>query len=145
MDKVANTVGHYDAYRRKLDSLNELNLLMPELNDELNSGNEIYKEDANKLVRNISADLFYIDTPYNSRQYSDAYHLLENIAEWEKPELIGVAKKMIDRSHIKSDYCTMKAASAFEDLISNIKAKYILVSYNNMAQKGDGFQCKNFL
>jgi len=138
MDKVANTVGHYDAYRRKLDSLTELKLLLPEFNDELNSGNEIYKEDANELVRNIRADLFYIDTPYNSRQYGDAYHLLENIAEWKKPELVGVAKKMVDRSHIKSDYCTMKATSAFEDLVSNIKGNYILVSYNNMAQKGVG-------
>lgn len=138
MDKVANTVGHYDAYRRKLDSLNELKLLLPEFTDELNSQNEIYKEDANELVRNISADLFYIDTPYNSRQYGDAYHLLENIAEWEKSELVGVAKKMVDRNHIKSDYCTMKATSAFEDLVSNIKGRYILVSYNNMAQKGVG-------
>src|SRR5690625_3419132 len=42
MEKVANTVGHYDAYRRKLDSLNEIKLLIPEFNDELNSGNEIY-------------------------------------------------------------------------------------------------------
>lgn len=138
MDKVANTVGHYDAYRRKLDTLNELRLLVPELNDELNEGNEIYMEDANELVRTIRADLFYIDTPYNSRQYGDAYHLLENIAEWKKLELVGVAKKMVDRSHIKSPYCTMKATSAFKDLISNINGKYILVSYNNMAQKGVG-------
>lgn len=138
MDKVANTVGHYDAYRRKLDSIKEIKLLMPEFNDGLNNGNKIFKEDANELVRKISADLIYIDTPYNSRQYGDAYHLLENIAEWEKPDLVGVAKKMIDRSHIKSDYCTMKATSAFADLISNIKGKYILVSYNNMAQKGVG-------
>src|SRR5699024_2594841 len=116
MDKVANTVGHYDAYRRKLDSLKEIKLLMPEFNDMLNSGNKIYKEDANELVRKINADLFYIDTPYNSRQYGDAYHLPENIVEWEKPELVGVAKKMMDRSHIKSDYCTMKATSAFADL-----------------------------
>lgn len=138
MDKVANTVGHYDAYRRKLDSIKEIKLLIPEFNDELNNGNKIFKEDANELVRKISADLFYIDTPYNSRQYGDAYHLLENIAEWEKPDLVGVAKKMIDRSHIKSDYCTMKATNAFADLISNIEGKYILVSYNNMAQKGVG-------
>jgi len=138
MDKVANTVGHYDAYRRKLDSLNELKLLLPEFTDELNSQNKIYRGDANELVKNIYADLFYIDTPYNSRQYGDAYHLLENIAEWKKPELVGVAKKMIDRTHIKSDYCTMKATSSFEDLISNIRGKYILVSYNNMAQKGVG-------
>lgn len=138
MDKVANTVGHYDAYRRKLDNIKNINLLVPEFNDTLNYGNQIYKEDANDLVRKISADLFYIDTPYNSRQYGDAYHLLENISEWNKPEVVGVAKKMIDRSHIKSDYCTMKATEAFTDLISNIDGKYILVSYNNMAQKGAG-------
>lgn len=32
----------------------------------------------------------------------------------------------------------MKATKAFEDLITNINGKYILVSYNNMAQKGVG-------
>lgn len=138
MDKVANTVGHYDAYRRKLDSLNDIKLLVPDINDSLNNGNEIYQEDANELVRKITADLFYIDTPYNSRQYGDAYHLLENIAEWKKPEVTGVAKKMVNRAHIKSDYCTMRAPKAFEDLISNINGKYILVSYNNMAEKGVG-------
>lgn len=138
MDKVANTVGHYNAYRRKLDSLREIKLLVPDVNDKLNRENRVFNMDANELVREISADLVYIDTPYNSRQYGDAYHLLENIAEWQEPEVSGVAKKMINRSHIKSDYCTMKATKAFEDLITNINGKYILVSYNNMAQKGVG-------
>ena len=100
--------------------------------------NEIYKKDANELVKEISPDLTYIDTPYNSRQYGDAYHLLENLATWKKPEVFGVAKKMKDRKNIKSDYCTVKAPKAFEDLINNIDSKYILVSYNNMAQKGAG-------
>ena len=138
MDKVANTVGHYDAYRRKLDSVKKIRLLIPEYNDEFNEGNLIFKEDANQLIRKIHADLVYIDTPYNSRQYGDAYHLLENIAEWKQPEVTGVAKKMVDRNHLKSDYCTIKATNAFHDLVSHIDAKYILVSYNNMAQKGVG-------
>jgi adenine-specific DNA-methyltransferase len=138
MDKVANTVGHYDAYRRKLDSTKHIKLLVPEYKDELNTGNIIFQEDANQLVRRIKADLVYIDTPYNSRQYGDAYHLLENVAEWKKPTVTGVAKKMIDRQQIKSDYCTAKAPVAFSDLISNIDSKYILVSFNNMAQKGVG-------
>jgi adenine-specific DNA-methyltransferase len=63
--------------------------------------------------------------------------LLENIARWEKPSVTGVARKM-DRTNLKSDYCTSKAALAFEDLIQNINARYILLSYNNMAQKGHG-------
>ena len=54
----------------------------------------------NILVKNIECDLLYLDPPYNSRQYSDAYHLLENVARWEKPEVYGVARKM-DRSSLK--------------------------------------------
>lgn len=136
MDKVANTVGHYDAYRKKMDSFQPLELRMPEYR--VNKENLIFCEDANKLVRKIKADLVYIDTPYNSRQYGDAYHLLENIIEWKKPKVEGVAKKMVDRSSIKSDYCMKQAPETFEDLIQNIDAKYILVSYNNMAKKGNG-------
>ena len=54
--------------------------------------------------------------PYNSRQYCDAYHLLENVASWEKPEVFGVAKKM-DRSNLNSKYCTHTASKQLEDLI----------------------------
>ena len=96
-----------------------------------NINNEQYNTDTNELVKKIEADLVYIDPPYNSRQYCDAYHLLENVACWKKPDVEGTARKM-DRSHLKSDYCTRSAPKAFEDLIDNIKAKYILVSYNNM-------------
>jgi hypothetical protein len=33
------------------------------------------------------------------------------------------------RTSLKSDYCTSKAAEAFEDLIQNTNARYILLSY----------------
>lgn len=93
MDKIANTCGHYDAYRQGADLDKELVLLMPELTPN-SINNEQYNIDTNKLVREIRADLVYIDPPYNSRQYCDAYHLLENVACWKKPEVEGVARKM---------------------------------------------------
>ena len=136
-DKIANTCGHYDAFRRGVEFEKKLELSVPLPTDNLNAKNACYNEDTNELVKRISADLMYIDPPYNSRQYCDAYHLLENIARWEKPEVVGVARKM-DRTQLKSDYCTNKATAAFENLIKNINAKYILLSYNNMAQKGNG-------
>ena len=43
----------------------------------------------------------------------------------------------MDRTALKSDYCTQKATVAFENLIDSIHAKYILLSYNNMANKGN--------
>lgn len=137
-DKAANTCGHYDAYRETLDNIKELELLMPNINDDANINNQIYNCDANVLVKEVQADVTYIDTPYNSRQYGDAYHLLENIAENKKPELQGKAKKIKQRSHIKSNYCTVKAVDTFRDLIENVRTKHILVSYNNMAKKGNG-------
>lgn len=136
MDRIANTVGHYDAYRKNIKFGKELHLgiMLPDKN--LNKNNKCYNKDANELVKSIECDLVYLDPPYNSRQYSDAYHLLENIARWEKPEVFGVARKM-DRKLIKSSYCTIEATQKFRELIENTNARYILLSYNNMSEKGD--------
>ena len=136
MDKIANTVGHYDAYRKNIDFEKKLvlNVLLPE--EMVNSNNICYNLDANKLIKSIKGDLLYLDPPYNSRQYCDAYHLLENVARWEKPEVYGVAKKM-NRTLLKSDYCMITATKAFEELIERADTKYILLSYNNMSNKGN--------
>ncbi|MFA5024671.1 MAG: transcriptional repressor LexA [Patescibacteria group bacterium] len=135
IDKVANTVGHYETYRKKLDTIQSLRLLVPNIDIKNNANNEIYQKDANQLIREIVCDVLYIDPPYNSRQYGDSYHLLENIVTWKKPKVEGVGKKMIDRNHLKSRYCLKGAVYAFEDLIQNAKAKHILVSYNNTGEK----------
>ena len=136
-DKVANTVGHYDAFRRTLDMLNPIELRVPDVDYACNANNRIYREDANTLIRKISCDVLYIDPPYNSRQYSDAYHLIENLAEWNKPEVTGIGKKM-DRSYIKSNYCLKGAIHAFTDLIKHADCKHILLSYNNTGDSKNG-------
>lgn len=135
MDKVANTVGHFDAFRKHMDSYKRIFLKTPDFN--INNENQLFNEDANQLVRKIKADLVYIDTPYNSRGYESAYHVLENVMEWKKPAVEGVAMKAVNRSEKSSDYTKSKAPEAFDDLISHINAQYILVSYNNMAKKGN--------
>lgn len=136
MDKIANTCGHYDAYRKNVKFEKSLELFVPLAKVQNNENNLCFNMDANDLVKDIYADLVYIDPPYNSRQYCDAYHLLENVALWQKPEVHGVARKM-DRKNMKSQYCTKNATLVFERLINDIKAKYILFSYNNMETKGN--------
>lgn len=127
IDKIANTVGHYDAYIKKRPEINKLtiDLIRPQKIKEV----EIFREDANSLVKRLRADVVYIDPPYNSRQYSRFYHLLETLVKWDKPELYGVALK--PKPENTSDYCRKKAPEVFEDLINNLKCKYIAVSYNN--------------
>lgn len=139
MDHIANTVGHYDAYRMDGDLNKKLTLKMLNVGSlSQNKNNEVFNEDANDLVKKIESDVVYIDPPYNSRQYCDAYHLLENVAIWDKPDVFGVAKKMKRGKNIKSDYCTQKAPTSFDNLIQNINSKFIIVSFNNMGTKGAG-------
>lgn len=83
-----------------------------------------------QLAPRINCDLAYLDPPYNSRNYCDAYHLLENVAMWKKPKVEGVARKM-DRSSMKSEYCKSTANLALEDLVNKLNCRYILMSYNN--------------
>jgi len=135
LDRIANTVGHYDAYR-KIDIPKKPLILCPLDLRITKNKSVIYKQDANELVKTIKADVVYIDPPYNSRQYSDAYHLLENIAEWKKQPVHGVAKK-VDRAHLKSKYNLKTAGEAFSDLIDKIDARYILISYNDMGASGN--------
>ncbi len=127
-DKSANTVGHYDAFRKKIKIKDKFifKLIEPIVH---NSKVQIFREDANELVRKIKFDICYIDPPYNSRQYSRFYHVLENLTQWKKPKLFGEALKPEPEN--MSEYCKIKAPEKFRELIENIDSKYIAVSYNN--------------
>lgn len=127
IDRLANTVGHFDAYIRKPIPKKPLNFrLIQTKNFE---GVKIYREDANKLANRLKGDIAYIDPPYNSRQYSRFYHIYENLVKWQKPELHGVALKPDPEN--MSVYCTARAKYAFKDLVENLDVKYLAVSYNN--------------
>lgn len=131
-DRSANTVGHYEAYIKKenLRSTFKFELIQPIISDASDYRNiKIYREDANELAKKIKCDIVYVDPPYSSRQYSRFYHVLENLVEWKKPELYGVALK--PKAENMSSYCSSKAIDSFTDLIGSLKCKYILVSYNN--------------
>lgn len=135
LDRIANTVGHYDAYRKVDIALRRLELRPLTIHNHKFSA-KVFNKDANELAKVVRADVVYIDPPYNSRQYSDSYHLLENVATWKKEEVHGIAKK-IDRTHLKSKYSLKSASHAFSDLINSLDTKYILVSYNDMGTSGD--------
>lgn len=127
VDKIANTVGHYDAYIRKDPKTKKLFLKM--IHQIKSKKVKIYRKDANDLVNKMYADIVYIDPPYNSRQYSRFYHLLENLVKWEKPILSGIALK--PPSELASEYSKSNAPKVFSNLVQNLRCKFIIVSYNN--------------
>ena len=139
MDKIAHTCGHYDAYRKGVESGRHLFFEMIDVSIKPVQNNVCYNDDSNRIVKeqNLSHNMIaYIDPPYNSRNYSDLYHVLENVARWEKPEVFGVAKKM-DRTNLKSKYCSKSAIEAFEELVLSLNCKCIILSYNNTAKKAN--------
>ncbi|MWV61325.1 DNA methyltransferase [Helicobacter saguini] len=133
VDKIANTVGHYDAFRKNVALKNRFNfeLIKPLKSDKKI---EIFREDSNILAREIlesKIDIAFLDPPYNSRQYSRFYHFLETLTLNNKPQLFGVAKK--PKPQNLSKYCTKEAKNTFKDLIQNLAkiSKFIIVTYNN--------------
>ena len=140
MDKISHTCGHYDSFIRDGQYSGSLELRMPDNDYLVNPHNRILCADSNLIADCDEVDVAYLDPPYNSRQYCDAYHLLENIAMWEKPRVFGVARKM-DRTEMKSQYCKSDgAAKALRDLVQKLRCRYILFSYNNNGKK---LQCRS--
>jgi len=134
IDRLANTVGHFEAYIKKPIEKKHFNLRL--INPQTFSKVEIYSKEANTLAKEIKSDLVYIDPPYNSRQYSRFYHLYENLVKWNKPKVFGAALK--PKVENMSAYCTVRAKASFEDLIKNLNTRYIAVSYNNTYNSKSG-------
>ena len=128
-DKIAQTVGHYDAFLNR-ESIDKPLVFRAPLPVGSGSIHAVFNDDANLVVKANSTEVLYLDPPYNSRQYSDAYHVLENIARWDKPEVFGVARKM-DRTQMKSKYSTRAVGEAFSELIQSANADLIVMSYSN--------------
>ena len=96
------------------------------------TSNTIFQEDANLLVDKLPmVDLCYLDPPYNQHPYGSNYFMLNCIAKNEKPLNISTVSG-IPNDWQRSDYnSTKKNKAALIDLIGRIKAKYILLSFNN--------------
>ncbi|MFA6417261.1 MAG: DNA adenine methylase [Patescibacteria group bacterium] len=127
VDKIANTVGHFDAYFQ--NKIPVEGFYMKSIDPVISKNVSIFREDANILIKKIKSDIIYIDPPYNSRQYSRFYHILETLTKWDKPKLYGVALKPEPEN--MSDYCRSSAVNKFAELIKDANAKFLVVSYNN--------------
>lgn len=139
MDRIANTCGHYDAYRRNAPYTKNFKMLPLNLSKKPRYDTILLNGDSNKLAiegKLPYVDCVYCDPPYNSREYCDLYHVLENVACWKKPAVIGITRKM-DRSSLKSQYCSKSASSALEELINALNCKYIILSYNNTGNRAN--------
>ncbi|MFQ3610707.1 MAG: DNA adenine methylase [Fimbriimonadales bacterium] len=130
-DKVDSTTGIQMAFLKEWAprSYNDLILEYPPL---LPGKGKAFQADATELVEQVEADLFYIDPPYNQHSYIGNYHVWETLVLWDNPATYGVAQKRVDVRRRASDFNSKRRAhEVFADMISRIRAKHLVVSFND--------------
>lgn len=129
---ISNIAGTYGAFLKHWDHRSKNRIALKRFDVISNDKkNKSYNEDSNELIKKISGDILYIDPPYNHRQYSSNYHLLETIARYDRPEVKGVTGVRSDKSLFSNFSSVPKVHKAFSDLIENADFKVIVVSYSN--------------
>ena len=93
---------------------------------------KVYREDANKLVKNLpEVDLAYLDPPYNQHPYGSNYFMLNLLVDYKRPDAISNVSG-IPEAWFRSAYNKKQMAKeALFGLIKDLKAKYILISFNS--------------
>ncbi len=93
---------------------------------------EVFQEDANKLATKLpDVDLAYLDPPYNQHPYSSNYFMLNLINDYKKPketsQVSGIPTDWNKSAYNKK----ITALTQMKNLCENLKAKYILISFNS--------------
>ena len=128
----ANISGVYAAFHKKWDNRALKTMFLREPEIVINKkDNFCFCGDTRFILDKINADIFYLDPPYNQRQYAPNYHLLETIACYDNPEIKGISG-MRDYSKQKSRFCNQQTAlDELEFFVKNGKYRYLVLSYNN--------------
>jgi adenine-specific DNA-methyltransferase len=134
-DRVDSTCGLQMAYLRQWAprAHNDLKLRMPNLLHSSAFGKcKAYNKDAHEIAQELSADITYLDPPYNQHSYLSNYHIWESLVTWDKPPVYGTACKRIDCKDRKSDFNSKKhCALAFKDVYTDVDSGIIIVSFND--------------
>ncbi len=124
----------------------KIELPFPVFSD-FNCKSRVFSQDANSLVldetlyskeftRDGVFDLAYFDPPYNQHPYGSNYFMLNLIADYQRPDAEKISRVSgIPKDWNRSDYNKKrKTSQVFLDLVRNVRARYVLVSFNS-----DGF------
>lgn len=152
LDTVDNTIGHYASYLSSWSSrsFNKLHLQVPLITFPKKGKTEVLRKDILEAIKDREFDLAYLDPPYGSNnkkmpssrvRYSAYYHLWTTVIKNDKPTLFGKAQRREDTRDLISnspyeDYHTDEngrhiALNELEKLIHEIRAHYVLLSYNS--------------
>jgi adenine-specific DNA-methyltransferase len=146
-----NTSGTFNSYHKKdgvghfggkgenalTRIMGEIELPVPVFSYQPETVVEIYNKDANRLVEELVQrgewfDVAYLDPPYNKHPYGTNYFMLNIINRWNPEMEIPDNHRGQPDDWTRSKYNSFSECKrVFEDLIKNIPASYVVISYNN--------------
>lgn len=134
-DRVDSTCGQQMAYLKKWAkrSFQDLSLRIPNMTQASPHGLSTAKcADALDASKVLSADVAYLDPPYNQHKYRSNYHIWDTLVRWDTPEHYGKACKRVDvRTHQSKFNRKREIIDAMTQVVDNLEAKYLVVSFNN--------------
>lgn len=146
-----NTSGTFNSYHKKdgvghfggkgenalTRIMGEIELPVPVFSYQPETVVEIYNKDANRLVDELVQrgewfDVAYLDPPYNKHPYGTNYFMLNIINRWNPEMDIPDNHRGQPDDWTRSKYNSFSECKrVFEELIKNIPASYVVISYNN--------------
>lgn len=134
-DRVDSTTGVQMAYLKRWAprAHNQLELRVPALLPRARHGKgRATQLDAGEASRQLEADLYYLDPPYNQHKYLGNYHVWESLVRWDKPEVYGTACKRLDvRTRSSAFNSRRRIRDALGEIIRAARARYLIVSFND--------------
>lgn len=134
-DRVDSTTGVQMAYLKQWAKRahKPLQLRLPKLLPQAAFGKgEAHQMEALAAAKALSADVVYMDPPYNQHKYMGNYHIWESLVRWDKPEVYGIACKRVDVRERKSAFNSKPRFRAhFERLVQTVDCKHLVLSYSN--------------
>ncbi|MDR2552763.1 MAG: DNA adenine methylase [Treponema sp.] len=105
----------------------------------------VCRGDSNEVIHTLpEVDMAYVDPPYNQHPYGSNYFMLNLILDYKRPDSASTISG-IPAGWNRSQYNKEKhALKALTELVENIKAKYVLISFNSAGFIGIE-QMKNML
>lgn len=134
-DRVDSTTGVQMAYLKQWAPRagRPLTLRLPDLLPQSPHGKgAAHQLDALDAAARLSADIAYVDPPYNQHSYLGNYHIWETIVRWDAPEAYGVARKRVDvRTRPSVFNSRPNHATALQRVIETIDARVLIVSFSD--------------
>jgi len=109
----------------------DINLPFPVFSN-FNCDTIICNDDSNKIINTLpEVDIAYLDPPYNQHPYGSNYFLLNLIIDYKYPEKTSKISGIPENWNRSVYNSRNHALDAFRYLAENIKAKYVLISFNS--------------